>query len=85
MNRVQLSVVIPTYRELENIRVLCPWISRELTQAGISSEIVVVDDDSGDGTAQWSDQMHDWVNDRIQFSFIFAKTSEAWSAPGSKG
>ena len=73
MNRVQLSVVIPTYRELENIRVLCPWISRELTQAGISSEIVVVDDDSGDGTAQWACQTHDWLNGSVQFSFISRK------------
>ena len=74
MNNLDLSVVIPTFRELENIRVLCPWIARVASQAGIRTEIIVVDDDTADGTEQWASSSHDWLSDRIQFRFISRKT-----------
>jgi len=46
----RVSVIIPTYNERENIRVLIPRLVRVLEDAGLDYEIIVVDDDSPDGT-----------------------------------
>ncbi len=45
-------VVIPTYNERENIALLVPAIERELCRLPYESHILVVDDNSPDGTAQ---------------------------------
>lgn len=44
-----VSIVVPTYREAANIRALASRLDRALAGAGIRWELVVVDDDSGDG------------------------------------
>ncbi len=43
-----LSIVVPTYNEVSNVRLLAERINEALT--GLSFEIVFVDDDSTDGT-----------------------------------
>lgn len=48
---VELSVIIPTYREAENLPILIPQIARAFQDAGIHGEILVIDDDSPDDTA----------------------------------
>lgn len=48
----KLVVVIPTYNERENIALLVPAIDRELLRLPYEFQILVVDDDSPDGTAQ---------------------------------
>lgn len=45
------SVVVPTYREAENLALLVPRITASLTPTGLPFEIIVVDDDSQDGAA----------------------------------
>jgi dolichol-phosphate mannosyltransferase len=45
-----VSVIIPTYREAENLPLLVPRIAAALHQAGLRGEIVIVDDNSQDGT-----------------------------------
>lgn len=45
----ELSIVIPTYNERENIAVFIPQLAREFRDVG--HEIIVVDDSSSDGTA----------------------------------
>lgn len=45
-----VSVVVPTYQEVENIRVLVERISGAMTAAAMAVEIIIVDDDSRDGT-----------------------------------
>ncbi len=47
---VDLSVVIPTLDERENIRLLIERLVPTLGEAGIEAEIIVVDDDSPDRT-----------------------------------
>jgi dolichol-phosphate mannosyltransferase len=47
-----ISVVIPTYRERENLDRLLPALSAILFRAGFDAEIIVVDDDSRDGTRE---------------------------------
>jgi dolichol-phosphate mannosyltransferase len=46
----QVSVIIPTYREAENLPVLIPRLAGVLQAAGLTAEIVIVDDASDDGT-----------------------------------
>lgn len=46
-----VSVLLPTYNEAENIRVLLPRLMRVLDNAARSYEILVIDDASGDHTA----------------------------------
>jgi dolichol-phosphate mannosyltransferase len=46
-----ISVILPTYNEAENMRTIVPSIARVLDQAGLKGEIIIVDDDSPDGTA----------------------------------
>jgi dolichol-phosphate mannosyltransferase len=47
-----VSVVVPAYREAENLPVLIPRLHAALQQAGLSAEIIVVDDNSPDATPQ---------------------------------
>lgn len=48
----QVSVIVPTYCEAENLPTLIPRISDALKDAGICGEILVVDDNSPDSTEQ---------------------------------
>jgi dolichol-phosphate mannosyltransferase len=47
-----VSVVMPTFREAENLPVVIPRLCASLDRAGLAAEIIVVDDDSGDGTTE---------------------------------
>ena len=49
---IDVSVVLPTYNERDNICDLIDAIRRELTPAGYAYEVLVVDDSSPDGTAE---------------------------------
>ncbi|MBW1915781.1 MAG: glycosyltransferase family 2 protein [Deltaproteobacteria bacterium] len=46
-----ISIILPTYNEVENIRVIVANLLRLLEKENIEGEIIVVDDDSPDGTA----------------------------------
>jgi dolichol-phosphate mannosyltransferase len=48
---MQVSVVIPTYNERENIKELVPEIFEVFRKNGIKGNLIVVDDSSPDGTA----------------------------------
>lgn len=50
MPPIDLSVVVPTYREALNLEELVQRLSAVFTAEGIEGEIVVVDDGSDDGT-----------------------------------
>ena len=49
---MNLSVVLPTYNERDNILPLVSAIRQQLDRAGATYQIIVVDDNSPDGTAQ---------------------------------
>jgi dolichol-phosphate mannosyltransferase len=46
-----LSIIIPTYNERENVQKLIPRVFAVLKKAQIKGEVIVVDDNSPDGTA----------------------------------
>jgi dolichol-phosphate mannosyltransferase len=48
-NTIDLSVVIPTLNEADNLKVLLPAIKESLESLGMTWEILVVDGDSDDG------------------------------------
>ncbi len=48
----ELSIVVPTYNEAKNVPELLRRIARVVTQKDIRCEVIIVDDNSPDGTAQ---------------------------------
>jgi dolichol-phosphate mannosyltransferase len=49
---MDLSVVVPTYREALNLRELVERLCAAFASAGLDGEVVVVDDNSNDGTEE---------------------------------
>jgi len=49
---IDISIILPTYNEAENIKLIIPKISEVMHRNNLSYEIVVVDDNSPDGTAE---------------------------------
>jgi len=49
-DKLNLSIIIPTYNEKENIRILIDKIEQELLKNNIEGEIIIIDDNSEDGT-----------------------------------
>ena len=47
-----ISIIIPTYNEAENIGVIIPRIFTVLKESRIEGEVIIVDDNSPDGTGQ---------------------------------
>ncbi len=50
MTNPHVSVIVPTYRESANLPTLLTRIAESMSIAGLGYEVIVVDDDSGDGT-----------------------------------
>lgn len=55
MTFIRTSIVLPCYNEKENLKVLIPQIHQYLQQD--STEIIIVDDSSTDGTAQYFEEI----------------------------
>ena len=53
---LDLSVVIPALREVENLRHLLPDLRLSLDRLGIAWEVLVIDGESGDGTVNVADE-----------------------------
>ena len=49
---MRVSIIVPTYKEKENIPKLFDRIFKVFKTNNISGEIIVVDDDSQDGTEE---------------------------------
>ena len=56
MNCPELSVIVPTYHEAANLPTLLTRIAEAMSVAGITFEVIVVDDDSRDGTEELCDR-----------------------------
>jgi dolichol-phosphate mannosyltransferase len=56
---IQLSVIVPTYNERERLGELVDLILDTYRRAGIRGEVVIVDDNSPDGTGELAQRMAD--------------------------
>jgi dolichol-phosphate mannosyltransferase len=61
---VDLSIVVPTYNERERLEEMVVTLARVFEQHGISGEVVIVDDNSPDGTGEIADRLA--VDGRVQ-------------------
>ncbi len=52
-----VSVIVPTYNERDNIPELVRRLDKAMSEAGIEYEVVVVDDNSPDGTAEVAEEL----------------------------
>lgn len=50
--RVEISVVVPTYREADNLRALVTRVDEALRPTGVPYELIIADDNSLDGTEE---------------------------------
>lgn len=50
MNSVDISVIVPVFDEEESLPELCQWISRVMQTHGLSYEVLLIDDGSGDSS-----------------------------------
>jgi dolichol-phosphate mannosyltransferase len=69
---VDVSVILPTYNERKNIVDLAQAIQHELEKARISYELIIVDDNSPDGTAEAVRERYDG-DPRVR---LFVRTEE---------
>ena len=53
----EVSVILPTYNERENLPLLLERIDGVFSREGIAGEVVVVDDNSPDGTGRLAEQL----------------------------
>ena len=54
-----ITVILPTFNETENIKRIVPAISRVFHEENMEGEIIVVDDNSPDGTAETASALAD--------------------------
>lgn len=55
---LELSIILPTYNEKENLTILIPVLEKILEENKIEGEILVIDDSSPDGTAQEAERLN---------------------------
>lgn len=55
---VEISIILPTYNETENIRKLIPQLEEVIRKNKLDAEIVVADDNSPDGTASVAKELN---------------------------
>ncbi len=76
-----LSIVVPTYNEKENVPELVKRIFKVLGENNIEGEVVIVDDNSPDGTAKAAEKLTKQYNVRV----IVRKDERGLSSAAIKG
>lgn len=59
MNQQVVSIIVPTYKEVQNIPVLVEQIDRNMKKSNLCYEIIVVDDNSNDGIIETIEDLKD--------------------------
>lgn len=54
---MKIATIIPTYNEGENIKILIPKILEVFREAAIDGEVIIVDDNSPDGTGEVAEEL----------------------------
>jgi dolichol-phosphate mannosyltransferase len=58
VSNMDVSIILPTYNEKDNIAVFIPKIEELMERKGYTFEIIIVDDESPDGTAEKAKELH---------------------------
>jgi dolichol-phosphate mannosyltransferase len=59
---MSVSLIVPTYQEVENLPILIERINRVKHQCQLEMELLIMDDDSDDGTEQYIAQLNQsWI------------------------
>ena len=61
-SKKNISIVIPTYNEKENIQRLIPNIEKVLSSNNIFADIIIIDDNSPDGTGKLAEDLNKEYN-----------------------
>jgi dolichol-phosphate mannosyltransferase len=62
MDQIFISVIVPTYKEAQNIPVLVEKIDMNMKKADMRYEIIIIDDDSNDGIIEAVDNLKNDYN-----------------------
>ncbi len=62
----EVSIIVPTYNERDNIVELIKRLDKALSEKNIDYELIVVDDNSQDGTPEAAESMKDKVHGKIK-------------------
>ena len=76
-----ISIILPTYNEIDNIKIIIPKIAEVLEIEGLEWEIIVVDDNSPDGTASLAEEF----SNRYPVRVCMRKTDRGLSKSVIKG
>lgn len=66
MNEIDVSIIVPTYKEARNITPLAEQIDRAMKEAKLAYEMIVVDDDSNDGIIEAVEQVKEIYNIKLK-------------------
>ena len=70
MNRFDVSIILPTRCEADNLLSLLPEIQQQVHSANLSTEVIVVDDQSSDGTPEVVKRFAAVDSERCRFRLI---------------
>ena len=73
-----LSIIIPTSQEAENLRPLITCIATVMDPCHIPYEVIVVDDDSQDGSIEIIDRIAKETSSYPAKHFVTQEEAEAW-------
>ena len=74
---LDISVVVPLYNEEESLPELVEWIDRVARGEGLSYEVILVDDGSGDGSWRVIENLHERFAAVRGIKFCLLYTSDA--------
>ncbi len=66
MSEINVSIIVPTYKEAENITPLSEQIDQAMKHAKLTYEIIVVDDDSKDGIIEAVEKLKNRYNIKLK-------------------
>ena len=76
-----ISIILPTYNEVDNIKIIIPKIAEVLDREDLKWEIIVVDDNSPDGTADIAKEL----SEKYSVKVFVRKTDRGLSKSVIKG
>lgn len=77
----KISIIVPTYKEVENIPVLAQRVFQVCAQSNLDAEMIIVDDNSEDGTVEQVQKLSELFNIRVHVR----KTEKGLSSAVLKG